>query len=117
MFVLPMVVAVNVRVKIRLKVKRTDRVVNTINTTLDCAPKRLDRVDVGNATNILLGGVLDNLMGISKLFNLIVAGKFIGKDDCLILFSNLRSIIGSKVLALTSGTTLVIAFPCVQPYP
>src|SRR5271157_3446372 len=84
-----MVVAENVRIKIRLKVKRADMVIDTINTTLDCRPKSFDCVDVGITADILLSSVLDNLMGISQSFNTVIAGKFIRKDDCLILFGNI----------------------------
>lgn len=62
--------------------------INAINTTLDCRPKGFDCVDVGNATDILFGSVLDYFMGISEPFNMIVTGKFIGKDYSFTLFSN-----------------------------
>jgi len=85
-----MVVPKNVRIKIRLKVKRANRVINAVNATLDSAPKGFHSVDMGNATNILLGGVLDYFMGIAQPFNLIVAGKLIGKDNGFVFSGNLR---------------------------
>ncbi len=62
-----MVVAINVRVEVRLKVKRANRVINTINASLNCRPQSLTGIDMGNPTNILLRCVLDNLMGIEAI--------------------------------------------------
>jgi len=55
--------------------------VNTINTTFDCTPKRLNGIDVGNTTNILFSSMLDNFVGIAQLTNMIVAGKLISEDS------------------------------------
>lgn len=78
-----MIVAENVRVEIRLKVMRADRVIHAINATFDSTPKGFDCVDVGITTNILLRCVLDDFMGISQLGNVIVAGKFISEDSAI----------------------------------
>ncbi|MBA7665764.1 hypothetical protein ES703_73838 [subsurface metagenome] len=83
-----MVVTKHVRIKIRLKVKRADRVINAVNTTFDVAPKGFHSVDVSDARDILLGSVLDYFVGVSKFLNLIVTGKFVSEDDGLVFFSD-----------------------------
>ena len=93
-----MIIAVNIRVKVRLKVKRANRVIDTINTTLDCTPKRFNRVDMSNARDILFGCVLDNLVGISQFGNLPVTGQLIGEDGAII--GNVPSNHGQKCSSL-----------------
>jgi len=84
LFILPMVIAVNIRVEVRLKVKRANRMIHTVNTTLDSTPKGFNCVDMGIAGNIPLGCVLDNFMSISQLRNLIVAGQFVSEDGAIV---------------------------------
>jgi len=84
-----MVVAVNVSVKIRLKVKRANCVVDAINTPLDSAPQGLTGIDVSLAANILLGRVPDNLMGIAKFLHAIIAIQLIRKNHCFALLGYL----------------------------
>lgn len=80
--------------------------INTVNPTLDIAPERFNSVDVGNPTDILLGRVLDYLVGISERFNVVIARKFIGKDNCLILFSNLSFNHGQEGMCFDIGNYL-----------
>ena len=60
--------------------------INAVNTTLDCRPQSLTGINVGDTGDVLLGGVLDNGMGVSEFLNPVVAGQFIGKDDGFIFF-------------------------------
>ncbi len=85
-----MIIAVNIRIKIRLKVKRANGMVNAVNTTLNCTPESLKSINVGDTANVLFSAMLDNLMPIAKLFNFVIAGKFIGINNRLIIFSDLR---------------------------
>lgn len=62
--------------------------IDTINTTLNCAPKRLNSIDVSDTRDILLSSVLNNLVGVTKLLNLTVAAKLISENYGFILFSN-----------------------------
>ena len=86
-------------------------VVNAINSTLDSAPNRLNCINVGSTPNVLLGSVLDNLMGISEPFHFIVAVKFIGKDDCLVLSGNPFLNQGKQCFSLDIGNYLGDSVP------
>lgn len=79
-----MVVAVNVGVKVRLKVQRANRVIDAVNATLDCAPKGFNCIDVGDTGDILFSGMLHYFMGISEFSDLIVALQFIGEDGAIV---------------------------------
>ena len=53
-----MVVAVNIRIKMRLKVKRTNRVINAINTTLDIHPKERQSIADALSRKLKHDGIL-----------------------------------------------------------
>jgi len=75
-----MVVPKTILIKIGLKVLRRDSVIDTINPALDQRPEAFDGVGVNEATGILLGRMLNRLMGVPELLDKVVASKFVGVD-------------------------------------
>ena len=56
--------------------------VDTINPALGVAPQAFHGVDVGGPVDVLLGSVLDGLMGVAELAEPTVGAEFVGVDDC-----------------------------------
>lgn len=76
-----MIVAKHIRIQVRLKVVRTDSVINAINTPFDITPKAFGVVDVGLPFDVLLSGMVNGLMGIAECPKPIVASEFVGVDN------------------------------------
>ena len=63
--------------------------INATDATFDQRLEALNRIDVGIASGILTTAMPDNLMSISELLDVIVAGKFIRMDDILSVSGNI----------------------------
>lgn len=55
--------------------------INAINPTLDITPEAVNGLGMGHAVNVLLGGMVDGLMGIAKTGKPVVTEHFVSVDD------------------------------------
>lgn len=101
--------------------------IDTINATLNCAPKGFDCVDVGIASDILLGCVLDDFVGVSQLGNMIVARQLVSEDCTVVGYIlpnhrqkcpslNIRDYL-SDCVPLTLGHSHYSRLTCCAPAP
>lgn len=74
-----MIVTKTILIEVRLKIFRTDSMINATDTTFHQAPEALYRIHMGKPSRILTLAVTYGSMGIPKFLNEVITGKFISK--------------------------------------